>query len=738
MSSANSSLLPDSENVNPNSAVVVSEKSPSVPVNSSALPILQVSDPTILGGGGDVSNFVAQNPSVHFSNSNSELIHGGGVPAPSAILASNVNSTISGATFSLPSIAGGSSGPLDRLNSASSSARTVFSFTNPFAGSAPSPRSVQQPGLIGSSGSQANVLAASPSNAAAASSDSQPARDRFVVEARSDQQFSKMTAVDLSQVVKGKIQVLDTRIWIEENITGASILEIVRPHLLSNFLTTVVKIPSAYLRCQVENIIYDLIEKDTFISSQLREAWRAAMKAAIDAEPAVAAAHTSPAPSADVSRALFHSPANTSPAGISTPAFFASPHVQRSLGGGATVMSAQASSPSFMREMPSRLEFPIHQSSGFGREPTRPNASFDGPNSSMSASPNGNLHITIHQAAVTPPAYLILETCSNLPEFYKWLRKNRNENLLARDVDRKLLNQLCSKEVMEEVTRILVGIKRCNLGGYFDDANCPYPTSWVAVTDELFLKVLFGIHGPRSALDAKDRLEARAFFFNDSTTSQALFTAKLRKFFYEFKSSLADFAFNSHQWIDEELTRDMIREALSRCFSSKEMIKGPVGTLVPKCHHLTLICDLIRQKKSLPIEEIMNHIVDHYERNDVHIRSHKGATYDVKPWVTPPQKNKLKRNANQLVATTGLKPPRPPATHPRCSNCGSKMHLNDERNCYLWGHPKGLGASGVWPDGTPSLRLTKPEWDDWGKTRHSIFYGYPENQTRTNPAKRAR
>jgi hypothetical protein len=359
----------------------------------------------------------------------------------------------------------------------------------------------------------------------------------------------------------------------------------------------------------------------------------------------------------------------------------------------------------------------------------------------MSAGHNGNLQITIHQASVTPPAYLYLETCSNLPEFYKWLRKNRNENLLARDVDRKMLNQLCSREVMEEVTRIIAGIKRCNLGGYFDDANCPYPTSWALVSDELFLKVLFGMHGPRSTLDAKDRLEARAFFFNDSTTSQSLFTAKLRKFFYEFKSSLADFTFNSHQWNGEELTRDMIREALTRCFSSKEMIKGPTGTLVPKCHHLTLICDLIRQKKALTVEEIMNHIVDHYERNDVHIRSNKGATYDVKPWVIIPQKNKLKRNANQLVATTGMKPPRPPATHPRCSNCGSKMHSNDERNCYLWGHPKGLGATGVWPDGTPSLRLPKPEWDEWGKSRHSIFYGYEENQTRTNPgpaAKRAR
>ena len=74
------------------------------------------------------------------------------------------------------------------------------------------------------------------------------------------------------------------------------------------------------------------------------------------------------------------------------------------------------------------------------------------------------------------------------------------------------------------------------------------------------------------------------------------------------------------------------------------------------------------------------------------------------------------------------RPPRPPPAFPRCCNCGSKMHAGTERNCYLWGHPKGKGATGVWPEnGGPSLRLEPQEWKDWKVIRHAIFYSYPEN-----------
>jgi hypothetical protein len=155
--------------------------------------------------------------------------------------------------------------------------------------------------------------------------------------------------------------------------------------------------------------------------------------------------------------------------------------------------------------------------------------------------------------------------------------------------------------------------------------------------------------------------------------------------------------------------------------------------MVPKCHNLTLIRELIKQKKGLPLEEIMNFLVDHFDRQDAVIRSTKGLAYSVHPWNVQSKKPQ-KRGVNQITtpaaqgASKAARPPRPPALYPRCNNCGSKAHACSERTCYLWGHPKGLGATGNWPDGTPSLSLVQTEWSDWKKIRHAIFYSYPENQ----------
>jgi hypothetical protein len=66
--------------------------------------------------------------------------------------------------------------------------------------------------------------------------------------------------------------------------------------------------------------------------------------------------------------------------------------------------------------------------------------------------------------------------------------------------------------------------------------------------------------------------------------------------------------------------------------------------------------------------------------------------------------------------------------HPRCNNCGSKGHKCGERTCFLFGHPKGKGLLGEWPDGTPSLRLDIDDYKQWSVKRKPIFYAYPENQ----------
>jgi hypothetical protein len=182
----------------------------------------------------------------------------------------------------------------------------------------------------------------------------------------------------------------------------------------------------------------------------------------------------------------------------------------------------------------------------------------------------------------------------------------------------------------------------------------------------------------------------------------------------------------------------MIFEAFSECFSSTEMCKGPDGsTMVPKCQNLAIIREKIREKKSdkLPLDEVIHHIIDHFERLDVAVRQQKGLRYAVSPWNV--QGATKRRSFNQVqgggvakAANTNSNTPR----LPRCGNCGRKSHKNGERNCYLFGHAKGRGADGSWADGEASLKLDDSEWKAWKATRDPIFYGYPENKKKKNAA----
>jgi hypothetical protein len=585
-------------------------------------------------------------------------------------------------------------------------------------------------------------LAAVPSSAPASSvSDSRPGQDRSSSLSNFGQPISLLSAEDLHKVLVGKISNLNKEAWIQEDISGQAILGSVDPSFLSDFLEQTALISSKFIRSRVEEIIFAMVQKDDSIDPALRVKWSNAKKQAIFTVVASGAASDAVMTPAKLSQQFFQTPGKQNePVSSSSSAFFMD--VSNISG----VSNFNCSTPSFMKEVPSRASFQFSDSALFGGTASQARAilSTAGQDSTVGGVPQagGNyFNITLNQPAAEPPKWIILESPTDSPAFYNWVKKNRREMLRVDTVDCKKLNQLVGEDVREEVSRIIYEHKQ-KMPSMFH-SGFPYPELWKHVSDEYLLKILFGIHGPRSPEEAKERLQSKVFFFNDSTTYQDTFTPKLRKFCNNFKTMLQDFSFNVHQWpLGEELSRLMITDAFAKCFDSQETIKGPDGiSFVPKCSNLSLIREQIRQKKSqkldgqpLPLEYIINHIVDHFEKNDILIRSRKGLDYPIKPWNTTARKQKPMRQFNQITPAPGrngiAKPPRPPANFPRCANCGSKGHLCGERTCYTFGHPKGKGPQGVWAEGTPSLKLTPDEWKEWNSTRHAIFYAYPENQAK--------
>jgi hypothetical protein len=424
-------------------------------------------------------------------------------------------------------------------------------------------------------------------------------------------------------------------------------------------------------------------------------------------------------------RALFNTPqaggAARTLSVASTPAFFGGRRLTNE-------QSANKAPPPFLKECGSPADFQMEDSSLFAQT-TRAAVSANASNFGQAL--GGGISITINQPSATPPKYIVLNCASDSTEFYNWIRKNTKESLLALPVDRRNLSQLVSEDVKEEVYRILRQLGASNK--FYFDENCPYPKSWPDVNDHLLKKILFGINGPRSAAEAKSRLKLRLCHLNDSTTSQDKMTTKMRKFFNDFKGTLKDFSYTWHMWEeDDKLTHEMIVEALSDCFTNVEQIKGPDGvSMVPKSRNYAKIKEMIRERKSQTVEEIVHYIIDSFERVDMAVRSSKSITYDVKPWKTEVQGKK--RGFHQIAQSTTEKAAkkqqqRPPADHPRCNNCGRKSHACGERSCYWFGHASGRGAQGVWKDGEPSLWLEKEDQKAWKQTRDPVFYGYPENQ----------
>jgi hypothetical protein len=530
--------------------------------------------------------------------------------------------------------------------------------------------------------------------------------------------FSQMSASDLAKVVADEVQSLDTGLWITEDVSGAAIIGHVAPSALNEFLENVLQIKSNFLRIRIKSALLKLIQLDSSLSKEVRDNFCGNN---VENVPPLA-------------QNLFQTPVSGGAPRLnlasSTPAFFSCARTEQRSQQQPHLTSQ--STPSFLRECGSSEDFSLEDNSLFANTARASLGASNMQLGGQAAVGGGVYAITINQPSANPPKYIILECASNSEAFYDWVRKNRKETLLALPVDRRTLSQLVSHDVKDEVARILKHLGPSNTF-YFNEENSPYPRCWPEVTDHLLLKILFGINGPRSAAEAKNRLKQRLFYFNDSTTSQDKFTTKLRKFFSDFRGTLKDFAYTYHMWdANANLDHSMIVEAFNDCFGNVDQIKGPDGsTMVPKSRNYAKIREMIRERKSQNLEEIMNFIIDSFERNDIAVRSSKSITYDVKPWRRDGDDSGKKRQINQISHTDrpqNARPPRPAAEHPRCANCGRKSHLCGERSCYLFGHPQGRGASGTWAEGEPSLFIPKEDMKTWKVTRDPVFYGYPENK----------
>ena len=685
------------------------------------------SNPNLEGG---ASAGVSSKPLENFQASNptpDQRVSSGGQPAA-------VNNVAGASAPANPHITGGN-------------AMSSFPFGNPFGGSAVPIGEVQH--------TRGGAAGGPPNQPAQGSPTNRPGGLRPPVILPLETPISEMSAKQLADFIGGKITNFNSEIWIKEDISGAAFLEAVEPPSLAEFLEHTAKIESKFARQRVGILLHAMIAKDSAIQSNIRIAWYQAKGISTSASPSLSANYS--ALEAATPSVLFATPV--------APQSQASP-----LHGAAGAQSLQGQGqPSFLREIRSRSELSFDDSALYSSErvhmQSRASVSSAGTNqfgsANLSSAGGGQqpmmLNITLNQPSAKPPSYPILQNASVPEEVYNWVRLCRKESLNCQVVDRRPLNQLVSQEVKEECSRIIVAAKSKEPKMF--DAEAPIPSCWPDVTDKLLLRVLFGLVGPRNAAEAKARLKKLIFHFNDSTTSQSAFTNKLRKHFNKFKSDLSDFSYNSSKWPAwEELSRPMIIEAFSDGFNNTDTIKNKEGTAqVPKCRNLAYIRELIREKKQqhppLPLEDIMNAIIDHFEA--IAVRSSRGICYEVMPWAAQ-QGKQNKRKFNQLTtsnegadATGSNLPPggssavnqvsagrppkvpmtaRPPTNNPRCNNCGSRGHICSERTCFLWGAPGALGANGSWPDGTPSLKLEQAVWNAFAAGRKAIFYGYAENQ----------
>jgi hypothetical protein len=562
-----------------------------------------------------------------------------------------------------------------------------FGFTNPFTGSAVTPVVLPMTASARELGSFGPPTSKHPVNGS-------PAK-----------QFSTMTAQDVHSQLAVTIQALPSEAWISNDLSGSAILECVAPPLFNNFLHDTVGIHAVLIRERVVTAITKLIIQDESIQHKLREAWSQHLQDLTSSYTARASTVRNSQQQMVGGSVMGHS---VLPAQHSSPT------------------STVVKSPSFMSEIPTRLNFNFNgPSQQVASDVTHPGIG----NTATAVAGGGNVHVTFHTPSSQQSNFRILEELRDVT-FYNWLKHNRKELLLADTANRRPFSALISQEVKEEIATDLI-------------RSGTSVSSWSQVTDDMVLKVLFKMFGPRNSRDAKTRLSDKLLNFDDSTTYQDRWLPKLRLHFNLFKTTLSDFVFNFPSWPEgDDLNRERIVDALLASVPAPPEIMGPDGkTKVSQCANMIHVRDMIRENKRSPVEDIMNKIIQRFEVIDHSVKADPLVKYAVSPWKTSGRFDARKRKYNPITAdqagnNDAKKPNHGPSDKPRCNNCGSKGHACGERTCYLWGHPKAKGANGRWPVGTPSLRLEDSEWTEWKAERDPVFYAYPENvRKKQSPAK---
>jgi hypothetical protein len=260
-------------------------------------------------------------------------------------------------------------------------------------------------------------------------------------------------------------------------------------------------------------------------------------------------------------------------------------------------------------------------------------------------------------------------------------------------------------------------------------------TNWDDVTDDALMAMCFERFGPKTARDAKLKLEAETFYFNDATMHQSTFTSKLVSFFSRKLIQLADFVHAAKKWAEgETLSPWDLTDAIINMFPTDAKVLGPDGkSYVAKSSNNKTIVALIKKHRHETFKNLTVIIKKHFRAVDDRATQGQGVKYDIEPWSKndtaegEEKRSKQHRAGNsgsgraqtarknvQEIKTGGIKKAKKPGEKgARCCNCGKRGHRATKDDCLFWNHPQGRGADGVWEESEKSLRLSDDEFSAW-------------------------